>query len=145
MAMDRRDLLKATGLSLVARAGAGVPAIPAAKWSSFVTLALPDNAGPVFLAKLASNSTDPRLPSDVTKTSNIGLFSIDSNRSHRLLVRTGDLLEVRGAQKELSQITILGAVSGSPGQARSYNASGDLVFRATFTDRKQAIMRIHLP
>jgi hypothetical protein len=134
-----------TGLSLVARAGAGVPAIPAAKWSSFVTLALPDNAGPVFLAKLASNSKDPRLPSDVTKTSNIGLFSIDSNRSLRLLVRTGDLLEVRGAQKELSQITILGAVSGSPGQARSYNASGGLIFRATFTDRTQAIMRIHLP
>jgi uncharacterized repeat protein (TIGR03803 family) len=134
-----------TGLSLVARSGSGVPAIPAAKWNGFVTLALPDNAGPVFLAKLAANSEDPRLPSDVKRTTNLGLFSVDSNRAHRLLVRTGDLLEVGRTQKELSVITILGAVPGSPGQARSYNASGDLVFRATFTDRTQAIMRIRLP
>src|SRR4030095_16465288 len=134
-----------TGLSLVARAGAGIPTIPAAKWNAFVTLALPDNAGPVFLAKLAANSEDPRLPSDVTKTTNLGLFSVDSNGAQRLLVRTGDRLEVRGTQKELSMITILGAVPGSPGQARSYNTTGDLVFRATFTDRTQAIMRIHLP
>jgi hypothetical protein len=106
---------------------------------------LPDNAGPVFLARLAADSDDPRLPSDVTRTTNLGLFSVDSNQTHRLLVRTGDLLEVRGTQKELSLITILGAVPGAPGQARSYNASGDLVFRATFTDRTQAVMRIQLP
>jgi uncharacterized repeat protein (TIGR03803 family) len=133
------------GLSLVARAGAGVPTIPAARWNAFVTLALPDNAGLVFLAKLAANSEDSRLPSDVTKTTDLGLFSVDGNRAPRLLVRTGDRIEVRGTQKELSLITILGAVPGSPGQARSYNASGDLVFRATFTDHTQAIMRIHLP
>jgi hypothetical protein len=85
------------------------------------------------------------LPSDVKPTTNIGLFSVDSNKVHRLLLRTGNRIEVRGTQKELSLITILGAVSGSPGQARSYNASGDLIFRATFTDRTQAIMRIQLP
>jgi uncharacterized repeat protein (TIGR03803 family) len=134
-----------TGLSLVARAGFDVPTVPSAKWNSFVSLALPDNAGPVFLAKLAANSVDPRLPSDVKPTTNIGLFSVDSNKVHRLLLRTGNRIEVRGTQKELSLITILGAVSGSPGQARSYNASGDLIFRATFTDRTQAIMRIQLP
>jgi len=135
----------ATGLSLVARTGDTVPTVAAAKWSSFVSLVLPDNAGPVFLAKLAAGSIDRGLPSDVKPTTNIGLFALDANRARRLLVRTGDSLAVQGTTKKLSLITIFGAVPGSPGQARNYNAAGDLAFRATFTDHSQAIMRLHLP
>ncbi|MDB6173169.1 MAG: 3-carboxymuconate cyclase [Chthoniobacteraceae bacterium] len=134
-----------TGVSLVARAGSDVPSMPAAKWDSFITLALPDNAGPVFLARLAAGSGTPGLPSDIVAANNVGIWFVDGNKSRRLLVRTGDKLQVRGVPKTLSLITILGAVTGSPGQARSYNATGDLVFRATFTDHTQAIMRIHLP
>ena len=134
-----------TGLSLVARAGGEVPTIAAAKWSGFVSLVLPENARPVFLAKLAAASIDRGLPSDVKPTTNLGLFAVDSNRARRLLVRTGNVIEIQGEAKMLSLITIFGAVPGSPGQGRNYNTTGDLVFRGTFTDHTQAILRLSLP
>lgn len=134
-----------TGLGLVARTGYDVPSVAAAKWSSFVSLILPGQTGPVFLAKLAPKSLDRRLPSDVKPTTNLGLFALDADRNRRLLVRTGSTIDIRGTPKTLSLITIFGAIPSSPGQGRNYNTTGDLVFRATFTDRTQAILRTHLP
>jgi|GEM_PF-977232 len=134
-----------TGLSLLAQAGSPVPTIAAAKWSAFTSVVLPENARPVFLAKLAAASVDRGLPSDVKPTTNVGLFGVDANRVRRLLVRTGDVVQLPGGTKQISVITIFGAVAGSPGQGRHYNTTGDLVFRATFTDHSQAILRVPLP
>lgn len=134
-----------TGLALIARAGAEPPGVPGAIWASFTSLALPDNTGPVFLAKLAAGTGGARSPSGVNVTNNIGVWAMGSAGDLRLIVRTGDILRVGGQPKTLSLINILEPVLGSPGQGRSYNHASDLVFRATFTDRTQAVMRVPLP
>jgi uncharacterized repeat protein (TIGR03803 family) len=133
------------GLALLARTADDVPGVPAAKWNAFTTVALPDNAGPVFVAKLGPGSSGPGLLTDVAGTSNMGIWCVDSTETVRLLVRTGQTLQSRGTAKKLSLITVLGAVTGSSGQGRSYNTTGDLVFRATFTDHSQSIIRVHIP
>lgn len=132
-------------LVLIARTGDEPPGIPGAVWASFTSLALPDHANSVFVAKVAAGPLDAGLPSGVTVNNNVGLWGIDSKGVLRLLVRSGDPLKVAGVPKTLSMFTILDAVPGSSGQGRSYNAASDLVYRATFTDHSQAIMRLHLP
>jgi hypothetical protein len=133
------------GLKLVARAGGDAAGVPGAKWASFSSLALPDNAAPVFVGKLAPGAGGTALPNGIGATNNIGVWAIDSTGTLRLIVRTGDILKVGGQPKVLSLVTILGPVLGSAGQARSYNTTRYLVFRATFTDRSQAIMQLVIP
>ncbi|MGB8169123.1 MAG: choice-of-anchor tandem repeat GloVer-containing protein, partial [Chthoniobacteraceae bacterium] len=133
------------GLKLVARAGGDAAGVPGAKWASFSSLALPDNADPVFVAKLAPGTGGTLLPNGVGATNNIGVWAIDSTATLRLVVRTGDILKVGGQPKTLSLMTVLSPVLGSAGQARSYNSTRYLVFRATFTDRTQAIMQLVIP
>ena len=133
------------GFQSIARTGSEPAGIPGARWASFTSLALPDNSGPVFVAKLAAGINGTELPAGVNGTNNMGVWGVDSSGDLRLLVRTGDVLHVEGQSKTLSLMTLLNPVLGSPGQARSYNGAQDIVFRAQFTDRSQAIMRIHLP
>ena len=106
---------------------------------------MPDNGQPVFLAKVAAGPTQAGLPSGIGATNNMGVWAVDATGAIRLLVRTGDTLLVHGGPKTVSLLSLLSAVTGSPGQARSYNDAGDLVFRATFTDHTQAILRLRLP
>jgi uncharacterized repeat protein (TIGR03803 family) len=135
----------AGGLKLIARAGGDAAGVPGAKWASFSSLALPDNADPVFVAKLAAGTGGTALPNGITATNNLGVWAIDNAGILRLIVRTGDILKVGGQPKTLSLVNVLGPVLGSAGQARSYNGTRYLVFRVTFTDRTQAIMRLVIP
>lgn len=133
------------GLQLVARTGSEPVGIPGATWGAFTSLGLPDGAGPAFVAKVNPGTAGKLLPLGVNATNNVGLWAIDSTGALNLVIRTGDTIHIGGAPKVVSLLSILPPVLGSPGQARSYNKSGDLVFRATFTDRTQSILRVHLP
>ena len=133
------------GLALLARVGDEPVGVPGGTWAAFTSLGLPDGAGPAFVAKIAPGTGGKTPPMGVNATNNLGLWAVDSTGELRLIVRTGDTMHVGGNVKTLSLMTILSPVLGSPGQARSYNHAQDLVFRATFTDRTQAIMRVHLP
>ena len=133
------------GLDRVARAGDEPPGVPGATWSTFNSLALPDNGGLVFVAGLSPGANGSAAPAGVNATNNLGVWGIDGTGSLRLLLRTGDSLPFDSGRKPLALFTMLSPVLGSPGQGRSYNSSHDLVFRAVFTDHTQSVMKIHLP
>jgi hypothetical protein len=66
---------------------------------------------------------------------------MDSSRALRLLLRTGESL----AGGTVGSFRTLSAVTRSPGQTRSFNASRQVVSRIVFTDRSQAIIVTSLP
>ncbi|MHA3771732.1 DUF7453 family protein [Verrucomicrobiota bacterium sgz303538] len=124
---------------LLARTGDEPPGIPGAKWKAFQTLALPDGLGPVFLGKMM-----PRL-GGVSTANDAGLWATDGNGEVHLLVREGDNIEVAGITKAVKSFTVLAVVPGSPGQTRAFNRARQLVYRATFMDGSQAIVRVQMP
>ncbi|MDB6173895.1 MAG: 3-carboxymuconate cyclase [Chthoniobacteraceae bacterium] len=131
------------GLNLLARTGGEAAGIAGARWSAFTSLALPDKSGPVFVAKLEPGAT--RFAGRVNASNNIGVWALNSAGALELVLRTGDRVQAGGKLRKISLLTFLGPVSGSPGQGRSYNDAHELVFRATFTDHTQAILRARVP
>jgi hypothetical protein len=121
--------------TLVARKGAEPAGVPGAQWASFTSVALPEERGPLFTAKLRIG------PGGVTSGNDVGLWAVDSAGTLHLIAREGALIE----GKTLRKFTILSAVAGSPAQRRSYNAKGALIYRAYFIDGSQALLRVQLP
>ena len=74
-------------------------------------------------------------------TNDAGLWAVDSTGALRLLAREGDVI---GA-KTLKSMTVLTAVSGSPGVTRSFNNAGQVIYRATFTDGSQSVVVVQVP
>lgn len=136
-------------LEQVAQAGGSAPGIEGAVFKSFESVALPDLPGTLrlyFVAKLATPPAGRPNPLRITERNNTGLWAQDSQGVLRLILRTGDPLPTSGnASKILQSFTILSAVAGSTGQARSFNDQGALVFNAFFTDGSQAIMTAQIP
>ena len=58
-------------------------------------------------------------------------------------MRTGDSLTMGGAR--IASLSLLGALPGSYGATRSYNALGSVALLATFADRSQKILRVDIP
>jgi hypothetical protein len=135
-------------LQLVAIAG-GQPAGVAngAAWSGFQSVALPDGlaSGPVFTAKLYVPAWSEPNPAAITRSNNTGIWGVDSTGALWLLARTGSTINVGGKNRVIKTLTALSAVSGSCGQSRSYNSSGEVIYRAAFTDGGQAVIKVALP
>jgi hypothetical protein len=123
-------------LQMVARAG-GVADAKGAHWLSFLSLAASggEHGGPIFYGQLAAG------PGGVNGTNNFGVWALDSTGTVREIVRTGDTVD----GKKLKAITVLPAVTGSPGVTRSFTSTGEVIYRATFTDASQAVVTVMIP
>ena len=126
-------------LELVARNGSPATDVPGGIWATFMSLALPDNLGPAFTAKL-------KLGGDITKANNFGLWAMDDLGVLCLMVRTGDSLPVvTGSPRIVKKLTILRSIGGTAGQGRAYNVDSALIYRVDFTDKSQAILKVQFP
>ncbi|HEX8296302.1 MAG TPA: HYR domain-containing protein [Chthoniobacteraceae bacterium] len=131
----------AGNLALTARLGAPAPdengQLTGAVWSKFVSYALPDGLGGklIFVAETTGGDSEPK--------NKVGLWAVDSTGLLRRLIRTGVPLTLGGSP--LATMTVLGAVPGSYGTARSYNATGSLALLAAFADKSQALVRVDIP
>jgi hypothetical protein len=123
-------------LRLLAKAGQPAAELPAgAAWKSFPSLGIAAGRGPMFVANLAPGR------GGVTRANATGVWATDFTGALRLLFRTGDVFVGRNVKN----FTVLSAASGSKGVTRSFNASGQVVWRATFTDRSSAIVQTDIP
>ncbi len=127
-----------TGLALIARLSSPAPGTPAGtKFLSFVSVVLPDSGGTVFLAKLIGGS--------VTTANDIGVWADDGTGTVNLVVRKGDQIRVGGFLKTITALAIFPPAGTVAAQSRGFNPAGDLVYRATFSDSKQAIIHSVTP
>lgn len=128
-------------LRLVARLGDPVPdesgTATSAVWKKFTSLALPGGAGAgvIFLAETGGG--------DTTAKNKLALWAVDSHGALRRLLRTGATLTPGGSP--LTGITLLNAVPGAFGAARSYNSAGAVALLATFADKTQTLLRVDIP
>ncbi len=111
-------------------------------WKNFKSLVLPKGSatGPVFVATLAVHRFD-----GVTKHNDLGMWGIDVTGALRLLLRTGEVLTLGGANERLSHFTALAAAGGSIGAGSGYDPDGNTSVFATFTDGRRAIIDIAQP
>jgi hypothetical protein len=120
----------------IVREGDGAPGFGGGKFSSFKQLVLPDAGGPVFLATL----------SGVPATQNTGVFAMTHDGTLVSIVRTGDLLDLRGKPKIVKTIGIFQLAPFVLGQSRSFDAStANLVYQAAFTDGTWGIYTVAFP
>lgn len=125
--------------TLLAQAGAGlvlVPGVPGAQWKSFPSLAIASTRGPIFLGTLVPGR------GGVTKPRANGAWAVDFQGTLHLLFQSG-VTKIDG--RTLRKFTLLNASPGSEGSTRSFNDDGFVVWRALFTDGKQAIVRTEIP
>ena len=120
-------------LSLVTRAQAQAPGCPAgAKFAAFNQFVLPDRGGVMFLGTLTAGS------GGVAGANAQGVWAVDTLGRLKLVVRTGDTLNIDGDVKTISTLTIF-----SPGvQSSHFNRSGGIIYRATFTDGTQGLIAV---
>lgn len=134
-------------LTVVARAGDEAPGTGGGVFKTFRSVALPNNNAPLFIATLTTGPGNTPGPGGVTKENDLGLWYGDGDFSGSgLLVRENSTpVVVDGVFKTVKSFLLLNAVAGSQGARRSFNASGtEVTFRATFTDKTQAIIAIPL-
>lgn len=128
-----------TALNIAARLGTVVPdetgTDTTAVWSKFISHALPNDTGVVFLAETKGGDTNTK--------NKLGLWAADASGQLRRLLRAGTPAVPGGPT--LTSFTLLTAVPGAYGAARSYNASHSIAVLATFVDKTQSILRIDLP
>jgi hypothetical protein len=124
-------------LKLLAREGAHPPGTPdGTRWKAFTSLAIRGGAqgAPIFYAQMAPGK-------GVNAGNDFGIWAVNSSGELQLLVREGDPV----GDKKLKTITVLSAVSGSPGVTRSLNNGQAVIYRATFTDNSQAVLTATIP
>jgi len=93
----------------------------------------------VFLAKITGPS------GVIDTTNNQGIWAADSDGHVRLVARTGDVLMVEGVPKVVTALSIFTSTQGTAGQTLNWNRAGDLVYKATFSDKTQAILKVVFP
>jgi hypothetical protein len=129
-------------LFLVAQAQDQAPDCAAgALFSSFQTLVLPEQGGPVFVADLAPGV------GGVTAATNQGIWAVDPAGRLTLIARKGDILALdsEGATKTIDSLSIFPAPATSAMQTRSAKRAGDLIYKVTFTDGSQGIYKVVFP
>ena len=120
------------GLRAVALEGAHPSGAPVdAKWKKFISLALPEGRGPLFVATM----------SGVDRSSDTGLWATDSFGALRLLLREGDAIGGSKVQK----FRVLTSVPGSPAQTRSFNNSGSIIVHVTDAKGLEHLLYIAVP
>ncbi|MHA3770406.1 DUF7453 family protein [Verrucomicrobiota bacterium sgz303538] len=119
----------------------GTPPQPSsgAQWKSFTALAYPGNGGPLFVAML--KPALPTGPERITAKNDLGLYAVDAFGEVQELMRENQPL----LGKTVKTFSVLKAIAGSAGSARSYNANSQVAALVTFTDGTTAIVKIEIP
>lgn len=134
----------ATGAQPAAVIPSGVGPTP--EWVKFTSLALPPTGpGPYFVAKLL-NRTGTTLPAKpgpggVTADNDTGLWARDSDGTLHLVLREGEVI----GTSTVKTFTVLGAVSGSASQRRSFNNKGYVLVRVDDATGAQHLVLIGVP
>lgn len=119
------------GSSLLARTGSGgVPGIAGANFSAFNSIALNSQGVTAVSAELAIG------PGGVSSGNEHGIWLLDADGGNRLIARTGEEL----AGRTIASLEMLGDTGGGDGRARSLNNTGQLAFKAAFTDGAEAML-----
>ncbi len=121
-------------LHLVARGAGEAPGcLSGATFSTFTSIALPDQGGVVMLATLNIGV------GGVLLSNNTGIWAVDTSGNLQLIVREGDPLD----GKVITVLSFLPAAAGVSGQSRSFSQDiGDLLFKATFADGTTGIYKV---
>ena len=129
-------------LTLVAREGDEGPGVTGSAIKGISSQALADNTGgPLFTAKLVLG-TGGVTPADA--------FALWANLGHTtsttfLLAQQGHPISASGATYGVRTITVLKGVSGSPGQARAYNDSLGVTYKAKLDGGLEGLFKVQLP
>jgi len=90
-----------------------------------------------LLATLNTNAV-----AGVTATNKIGIWAVDNSGNLQLIVREGDVL----GGKTITSLSFLPVLPYVTGQSRNINqATGDLVYKATFSDKTSGIFEVVFP
>jgi hypothetical protein len=134
---------KPTGgdLAPLAREGDQPPGAPdGAKWKSFSSLALPSgDTGPIFTAYLKPGPT--ATAERITAKDDLALYAVDSFGTLREVLREGQTI----GRSLVKTFSVMKAISGSAGVARSFSGARQIAVLVTFTDRTTAILKVEVP
>lgn len=113
--------------------------VPDRIWTSFVSYALPDASGPIFVAKFSG--------AGVTGANDVGLWSTGLDGIPRRLLCFGDDVEFTEnsatLQRRVKSFQVLNSPDGVYGATRNFNAAGAVAVHATFTDGSQAVLVLY--
>lgn len=124
-------------VSIVAQEGMPVQGGPVgALWKTFSSVVMPGGGGMIILGYMAEGS------GGITSANDNGVWSADPSGHFTLVLQEGTT-NIGG--KTVKNFSVLKAVSGTFGQARSFNSVGELVSQVTFSTGAQAIVRTMLP
>ncbi len=115
-------------LSLVVRKGAAAPGVSThSNFGSFLSLAVPEGGGLIFTATLSTGGS--------------GIWLVlAGGTTPSLLVSTGSSVVVDGKSRKVSAVAVFGSLNGSPGQRRGFDATGEVLVRATFSDGTKSLL-----
>ena len=124
----------ATGLHLIVRCGNQAPGTAAGVNFDALTEPVLNGTGQVaFLASLVGSGVDD--------TNNDGIWATDATGSLRLIVRTGDMVEVGTNDfRMIDDLSMVLRHGSSDGRPSAFNDLGQLAFRASFTDGSEGIL-----
>jgi len=128
-------------LRLVARQGQQAPGCSTGTtFLAFQSILLPDQGGVVFLATLQSTAS----PFPVSPANNQGIWAEDTGGNLQLIARKGTAHPV--TNKQMTSLYFLTGVSSVRGQSRGVNqGTGDLVYKADFSDNTSGIFTVTFP
>jgi hypothetical protein len=119
-------VIEPDGGTLIARTGsAGVPGVPGANFASFGSLAFNESGVAAVQASLAN----------VAPGTDQGLWLLDGSASSVLVARTGDVV----GSRTIASLEFTGGSGGGDGRQRALNSSGQLVYKATFTNGDEGL------
>ncbi len=125
-------------LRIVAQEGTQAPDAPTgALWRSFSSVAVPGFGHGVMILGFMQQG-----PGGITAANDNGLWVADETGAFRLRIQEGTTVVGSNTVKSFTALT---SVSGSPGQTHSFNSSGDLVARVTYTTGAQALVKFTKP
>lgn len=132
-----------SGVFLVARLGSEVPdrngaSIKDVVLSKIVSYALSSDAAGGSLLLLA----EVKGPG-VTAKNKLRFYALSGMSMLKEVIRTSDTLSTNGPT--VTKFSLLNALPGSTGTARSYNQMKSVALVATFSDQTQRIVRVDLP
>lgn len=124
--------------TLIARQGSLPPGLGrGTKFAAFISLCLPADAGPAFIATVAGTG--------ITTANNQGIWALDADGALALIFRKGDKVGIGGNVKTITGFKFLDVLPYVAGAARSYAANGDLAILLKFSDLTHAVLTVRLP
>ena len=124
----------------LAAGGAPTDLPPGAQFSSFTSLAVAANRGPIFTATLVPGK------GGIAKAASNAVFALDGDGKIRRLFGVTDPIDVGGGtMKLLKSYSLLTPTVGNTGVTRSFNNAQQITWRASFDAKTQALITTLVP